>query len=49
MTTLVKEEIVGRNEDGDYCVIEPFLAEWLLAEQADSSVARELRAARPPR
>ena len=46
LTTLVKEEIVGRNEDGDYAIIEPFLAAWLLREQAESAVVRELRAAR---
>ncbi len=46
LTTLVKEEIVGRNEDGDYAIIEPFLAAWLLREQADSAVGRELRSAR---
>ena len=46
LTTLAKEEIVGRNEDGDYAIIEPFLAAWLLREQADSAVGRELRSAR---
>ncbi len=49
LTTLVKEEIVGRNDDGDYCIIEPFLAVWLVRQRADSPVARELRAGRRPR
>ncbi|HZO97792.1 MAG TPA: ATP-binding protein [Gaiellaceae bacterium] len=31
---LVKEELVGRNEAGEYCIVEPFLAEWLLRERA---------------
>jgi uncharacterized protein len=43
VTTLVKDELVGRNEDGDYAIVEPFLADWLLAEQAGSPVVRELR------
>ena len=30
---LVRKEIVGRNEAGEYCIIEPFLAEWLEREQ----------------
>ena len=30
---LTKKEIVGRNHDGEYCVIEPFFAEWLRREQ----------------
>jgi hypothetical protein len=46
VTTLAKEEIVGRNEAGEYCIIEPFLADWLLRDQADAAVARELRAGR---
>jgi len=43
VTTLVKEELVGRGEDGTYRVIEPFLADWLLREQAASPGVRELR------
>jgi hypothetical protein len=31
---LIKKEIIGRNRDGDYCVVEPFLAEWLQREQS---------------
>ena len=30
---LIKKEIVGRNSEGDYCIVEPFLAEWLEREQ----------------
>ena len=30
---LVRKDIVGRSREGEYCVIEPFLAEWLLREQ----------------
>lgn len=33
VTTLVKEEIVGREPGGGYRIIEPFLADWLLAER----------------
>ena len=31
---LVKKELVGPDHEGDYCVVEPFLAEWLRLEQA---------------
>ena len=44
---LVREEVVGRDDEGDYCIIEPFLSEWLAREQADSSVVAELRKAQP--
>jgi hypothetical protein len=40
---LTKKEIVGRNADGDYCVIEPFLADWVEREQQDYGVAAQLR------
>ena len=40
---LRKKEIVGRNSEGDYWIIEPFLAEWLAREQSDYGVAHELR------
>jgi hypothetical protein len=30
---LVRRELVGRSSVGEYCVVEPFLAEWLLREQ----------------
>jgi len=42
LTTLSREEIVGRNEDGDYAIIEPFLAAWLLREQDGPSVVSRL-------
>ena len=31
---LVRKELVGPDHEGDYCVVEPFLAEWLRLEQA---------------
>ncbi len=31
---LTKKEIVGRNHEGEYCIIEPFFAEWLRREQS---------------
>lgn len=46
VTTLMKEEIVGRDEASKYSIIEPFFSAWLLREQADSPVVRELRQAR---
>jgi uncharacterized protein len=30
---LIRKEIAGRNREGDYCIIEPFLAEWLEREE----------------
>jgi hypothetical protein len=42
---LIKKEIVGRNDDGDYCIIEPFLDEWVEREQRDYGVAARLRSA----
>jgi hypothetical protein len=30
---LLRKELVGRNDERDYCVIEPFLSEWLRREQ----------------
>jgi hypothetical protein len=44
LATLVKEELVGRDEDGDYAIVEPFLAEWLLRQQASAPAIRDLRA-----
>jgi hypothetical protein len=32
---LINKEIAGRNADGDYCVIEPFLTQWLQREQRE--------------
>jgi hypothetical protein len=45
LSTLVKEEIAGRNEAGEYAIVEPFLAEWLNREQTASPAVRELRGA----
>jgi uncharacterized protein len=44
-STLIKEEIVGRDERGVHSIIEPFFADWLTREQADSPVLERLRAA----
>lgn len=44
LSGLIKKEIVGRNGEGDYCIIEPFLAEWLEREQSDYGVVHRLRA-----
>ena len=30
---LQRKELAGRNADGEYCIVEPFLAEWVLREQ----------------
>jgi hypothetical protein len=30
---LVKKEIVGRDDEGEYCLIEPFLADWLVTDR----------------
>jgi uncharacterized protein len=32
---LIKKEIVGRDDEGEYCLIEPFLADWLQPAQRD--------------
>jgi hypothetical protein len=36
---LIRKEIAGRDVDGDYRVIEPFLAEWLQREQRDYAMS----------
>jgi hypothetical protein len=36
---LIKKEIAGRDAEGDYQVIEPFLAEWLQREQRDYAMS----------
>lgn len=43
VTSLGREELVGRDEHGEYCIVEPFLAEWLKREQSDGPGVRELR------
>lgn len=40
---LTKKELVGRNADAEYCLIEPFLAEWLKREQREYTVSAHLR------
>lgn len=47
VTALVKEEVVGRSEVGDYLIVEPFLAEWINRGQSASPVLDELRAPPP--
>jgi hypothetical protein len=37
---LIKKEIVGRDDDGEYRVIEPFFAAWLRREQRDYGARR---------
>jgi hypothetical protein len=44
LTALIKEEVVGRSEGGDYLIVEPFLAEWVRRGQSVSPVLQELRA-----
>jgi hypothetical protein len=44
---LTRKEIVGRNGDGEHCVIEPFFADWLEREQGGYGVDRRLRRAEP--
>jgi uncharacterized protein len=46
---LIKKEIVGRNGDGEYRIIEPFLAEWLKREQREYSISDRLRGPRQPK
>jgi hypothetical protein len=36
---LIRKEIAGRDVDGDYQVVEPFLAEWLQREQRDYAMS----------
>jgi hypothetical protein len=45
---LIRKEIAGRDVDGDYRVIEPFLAEWLQREQRDDALS-ELTGSGPAR
>ncbi len=39
---LVREDVVGKR-NGTYVLVEPFLREWLLREQADEALIRRLR------
>jgi len=40
---LMKKEIVGRTDGGEYSVIEPFFGEWVRREQRDYTVVAALR------
>jgi uncharacterized protein len=42
---LVRKEIVGKNDDGRYCIIEPFLTEWLRREQSGHELTPNFRTA----
>jgi hypothetical protein len=44
---LIRKELVGRDGDGTYRVIEPFLAQWLQGEQRDYAMS-ELTRSEPP-
>jgi hypothetical protein len=33
--SLIKKDVLGRNADGEYSIVEPFLAEWLRREQSN--------------
>jgi AAA+ ATPase superfamily predicted ATPase len=41
--SLVAKELVGRGDDGEYRVVEPFFTEWLQQEQHDRGAFRELQ------
>jgi AAA+ ATPase superfamily predicted ATPase len=40
---LVNEEVIGRDADGVYRIVETFLAEWITQEQAAYDLVRQLR------
>jgi AAA+ ATPase superfamily predicted ATPase len=42
---LGRKELVGRTDDGEYVIVEPFLAEWLRREQRDLVVEERIRKA----
>jgi hypothetical protein len=42
LNALRKKEIVGRNRQGEYCVIEPFFAHWLLRDQGETGLPSRL-------
>jgi hypothetical protein len=35
---------LGLDGDGEYCIIEPFLAQWLQREQRDYGLGRRIQA-----
>ena len=41
---LQRKELVGRNDDGEHCIVEPFLAEWLRGEQGSYGLGGTVRA-----
>jgi AAA+ ATPase superfamily predicted ATPase len=45
LTGLGRKELVGRTDEGDYVIVEPFLAEWLRREQRDLAVEDRIRKA----
>jgi AAA+ ATPase superfamily predicted ATPase len=40
LEALLRREVVGRNRDGEYVVVEPFLVEWLGREEGRGGVPR---------
>jgi hypothetical protein len=40
LEALLRREVVGRNRDGEYVVVEPFLVEWLGREERRGGVPR---------
>lgn len=42
LNALLKKEIVGRNRQGEYCVIEPFFADWLMRDQSEAGLPSRL-------
>jgi hypothetical protein len=40
LEALLRREIVGRNHEGEYVVVEPFLVEWLRREEGRGGVPR---------
>jgi hypothetical protein len=42
LSALQKKEIVGRNRQGEYSIIEPFFADWLTREQGEYGLPSQL-------
>jgi len=42
LAALTRKELVGRDDEGRHCVVEPFLGSWLRREQRDYALVREL-------
>jgi hypothetical protein len=49
LAALIKKELAGRNDDGEHCLIEPFLAEWLRRQSASAASPPRPRSADPSR